>query len=413
MRAAIVGYGLSGKSAEKILREILKVDNIAIFDDKQDGFKPTADFDDENFDLVVVSPGLNIEKLNVNNKSKVISEYELVFNLVKDKTFIGITGSNGKSTTTFLTSQILNKIGLKSVACGNIGYPLGYAIFDDFDYFVVEFSSFQIDLMRKGEFLDAGVIINITPDHLDRYKTFENYLKSKVRLSELLKDDGFFVVGKDITSYIANYDLCIDTDFNDYPKLKGDVLYFENFYINVNHFPLVGKHNLVNLSFALEIVNNFYELKGDVTHLIEDLKGLPHRCEIVREIDGILFVNDSKGTNVDSTKTALKGLDGKIILLLGGLDKDGDFSELNDDIKKKCKAVVCFGRDAKNIYDQIDFEKKILVNKLKEAFDTSTELAKSGDIVLLSPGCASFDEFNNFEERGEYFKKLVDEYASK
>jgi len=413
MKAAILGYGVSGKSSENLLKHLLNINDILIYDDKDSDCLPIKEFNDEFFDLVVISPGINLSNLAIKDKRKIVSEYELSFNLAKNKTFIGITGTNGKSTTTFLTSQLFEKVGLKSVACGNIGYPLGEAILEDYDYFIVEFSSFQIDLLKEGKYLDAAAIINLTPDHLDRYGSFEKYVNSKLRISKMLKECGYLVVGKDITAYFDDYDTVIDSQFKEYPKLDDDCLIFGEFYINIRKFPLIGNHNLVNLSFALEILSQFYDLKGDVTDLITDLKGLAHRCEIVDTINGITFVNDSKGTNVDSTLTALNGFEGNVILLLGGLDKEGDFSKLNDVVNEKCKYVICFGKDGEKIYQQINFSKKFLVSNLKEAFDMGVSVAKKGDTILLSPACASFDEFKNFEERGEYFKKMVKEYGSK
>ncbi|MGA1846316.1 UDP-N-acetylmuramoyl-L-alanine--D-glutamate ligase [Deferribacter abyssi] len=410
MKAAILGYGKSGRSAEELLRTYYQIDEIVIYDDKLVDYEDLVNFDDSIFDIIVVSPGFDTKSLKINTK-KIVSEYELAFNLLRDKKIIGITGSNGKSTTTYLTAQLMNKAGIKSIACGNIGFPIGEAINNDYDVYVVEFSSFQIDLMRNGEYLDAGIITNITPDHLDRYGIMENYINSKLRLRELLKQDGEFIVGSSVVDVLKDTDktIVVDESLKQYPMQKGNILEFGNFFVDLNKFPLIGNHNVVNLAFALSLSNIFLDLKGDCTYLIENLKGLPHRCEYFAKKNGIIFINDSKATNVDSTFAALIGITNPVVLLLGGKDKGGDFSKLIEIIQNNCRYVICFGEDGAKIYDQLtDIKNKILVKNLYHAVEKAAEIAKQGDVVLLSPGCASFDEFQNFEHRGDYFKELVE-----
>ncbi|KAA0257859.1 UDP-N-acetylmuramoyl-L-alanine--D-glutamate ligase [Deferribacter autotrophicus] len=410
MKVAILGYGKSGQSAEKLLRKYYQINEIVIYDDRLDEYESLINFNDALFDMVVVSPGLDTKSLQINEK-KIVSEYELAINLIRDKKIIGITGSNGKSTTTYLTAQLMNRAGIKSVACGNIGFPLGEAIQDDYDVYVVEFSSFQIDLMRNGEYLDAGVITNITPDHLDRYGLLENYINSKLRLRKLLKCDGELITGSSVAEMMDETEeiIIIDETLEQYPKKDGNILNFRNFYVDLSKFSLIGSHNIINLSFALSLANVFLDLNGDCTHLIENLRGLPHRCEYLGEKNGIIFINDSKATNVDSTFTALKGITRPVVLLLGGKDKGGDFSKLTEVIQNKCRYVICFGEHGLKIYDQLaNVRDKILVKNLFNAVERAAEIAKKGDVVLLSPGCASFDEFQNFEHRGDYFKELVE-----
>jgi len=408
MKAAILGYGKSGQTAKRLL-EIKGTETIEIYDDKMDGFKGIKDFNYEEFDTVVVSPGIDLTNIDLPTE-RITSELELAFEFIKDKKIIGITGTNGKSTVTFLTAQLLKNIGINAEFCGNIGVTVGDTyLLKNPDVYVVEVSSFQLDLLKRFRF-DTSTITNITPDHLDRYKTMDRYITSKSRMVEFTEGVSFLEKGgwNEIFKKYENIKY-VDGELKSYPLLNGNLLEFEDFYVDVNRYNLFGFHNIVNLSFALLLTDQIVRLKGDVTGLVENLTPLEHRCELVTEINGVKYINDSKGTNVDSTLTALKSSSYPTTLILGGKDKNGDFSVLSDEINKKAKLVICCGAAGDKIYnslkDIIDV-KIVRVDLLKDAISLAYRETKEGT-VLFSPACASFDEFNNFEERGRFFKNYV------
>lgn len=408
MKAAILGYGKSGQTAKRLL-EIKGTETIEIYDDKMGGFKGIKDFNYEEFDTVVVSPGIDLTNIELPTE-RITSELELAFEFIKDKKIIGITGTNGKSTVTFLTAQLLKNIGINAEFCGNIGVTVGDTyLLKNPDVYVVEVSSFQLDLLKRFRF-DTSTITNITPDHLDRYKTMDRYITSKSRMVEFTEGVSFLEKG-DWNEIFKKYENVkyVDGELKSYPLLNGNLLEFEDFYVDVNRYNLFGFHNIVNLSFALLLTDQIVRLKGDVTELVENLTPLEHRCELVTEINGVKYINDSKGTNVDSTLTALKSSSYPTTLILGGKDKNGDFSVLSDEINKKAKLVICCGAAGDKIYnslkDIIDV-KIVRVDLLKDAISLAYRETKEGT-VLFSPACASFDEFNNFEERGRFFKNYV------
>jgi len=408
MKVAILGYGKSGKTAEKLLK-ISNITHIDIYDDKIKEYKPIKAFDEKNYDVVVVSPGIDIFLFNI-SKEKLTSELDLAYSFISDKKILGITGTNGKSTTTYLTAEILKNAGYKGDFCGNIGRTVGDLYLDkDPDIYVIEVSSFQIDLLKEYRF-DALAITNITPDHLDRYKTMEKYILSKRRVGEFTKGK-LFLEKNEWNRYF--YDIknivFVDPELKNSPKLEKNILSFGDFYVDIDKYKLFGFHNVLNLAFALLLANEVASFSGDISHLIENLNALEHRCEFVAEINGVKYINDSKGTNVDSTLTALKSSNYPTTLILGGKDKDGDFTTLTDEINKKTSLVICCGAAGDKIYNSLKGKIKpkiVKVERLKDALLYAYNETKEG-VVLFSPACASFDEFNNFEERGRFFKQWV------
>jgi UDP-N-acetylmuramoylalanine--D-glutamate ligase len=408
MKVAILGYGKSGKTAEKLLK-ISNITHIDIYDDKIKEYKPIKAFDEKNYDIVVVSPGIDIFSFNI-SKEKLTSELDLAYSFISDKKILGITGTNGKSTTTYLTAEILKNAGYKADFCGNIGRTVGDLYLDkDPDIYVIEVSSFQIDLLKEFRF-DALAITNITPDHLDRYKTMEKYILSKRRVEEFTKGK-LFLEKNEWNRYF--YDIknivFVDPEMKNSPKLEKNILSFGDFYVDIGKYKLFGFHNVLNLAFALLLANEVASFSGDISHLIENLNALEHRCEFVAEINGVKYINDSKGTNVDSTLTALKSSNYPTTLILGGKDKDGDFTTLTDEINKKTSLVICCGAAGNKIYNSLKGKIKpkiVKVERLKDALLYAYNETKEG-VVLFSPACASFDEFNNFEERGRFFKQWV------
>lgn len=425
MKVAIVGFGKSGK-ASKALLEGRNIKNIDIFDDKDSAYPNISELD-LSYDEIVLSPGVDFNRFEAIKeyikRGKVRSEIELAYGEMKSGAkVIAITGTNGKSTTTHLTSQILNNAGVKAIACGNIGFPYAEAVKDkSIDAFVIELSSFQIDILYNFV-ADAACIINVTQDHLDRYKTMENYYKSKLRLMHFTSKDGIFLTGKDtqlinasiLQKFQARF---IDETFKGFPKLKDNILDFTKFQVDISSFSLFGRHNLVNLSFALLLADKVADFKGDVTELLKGLTAMPHRVEEVARFNDIVWINDSKATNVDSVQVALTSIEKPSTLLIGGRDKKSDYTPLASLINKNISTICYFGEAGGLIKSQIS---DLLEGVVEESYDSlhsaTKEIAsrfkgsKERQTIILSPACTSFDEFKSYEDRGEKFKEYIYKY---
>jgi UDP-N-acetylmuramoylalanine--D-glutamate ligase len=379
---------------------------------------------------VIKSPGIP-DKAPIIKKLKekgipVISEIEFAGRYT-DAKIIGITGSNGKTTTSSLTYHILHEAGVNVGLAGNIGKSFAYQVATEkFDWYVLELSSFMLDDMFKFK-VDVAVLLNITPDHLDRYDyKMENYVASKFRIAQnqtaadyfiYCADDPETVTGmKDRTFGAQLLPFSIQQKFEPGAYLDEN----ENIVINTKqaHFTmsiqelaLQGKHNIYN-SMASGIVAKVLELRNEtMRESMGNFKAIEHRLEFVANISGIRFINDSKATNVNSTWYALESMGSEVVLILGGVDKGNDYSMLNDLVKQKVKAIVCLGKDNKRIHDAFDDMVELIVNtsSAQEAAQVAYHLAAKGDTVLLSPACASFDLFKNYEDRGRQFKDAVKE----
>ena len=367
-----------------------------------------VEFRDE-YDCVVMSPGIDQRKMNA--PKKYTSEIELAHKKIPaDAAVVAVTGTNGKSTVTTLIAQIFKKCGVQSVACGNIGLTYAEAVSGfPFSAYVVELSSFQAGMLKEFS-ADCVVVTNLAEDHMDRYEDMNAYVADKMNLLKFIKPDGRLIIEDeqyliDKTSGYKGEKVKVGN------TLKEGKLDFGHFYVNTKNFPLKGKHNLTNLSFALQAVDGLVGLKGDVTYMVEDLRGLEHRCEHVANINGVEYINDSKGTNVHSTLTALKGFDEKVVVILGGKDKSGDFETLKDVINDKCVSVIAYGDAGEKICGVLSGIVKVPVYKvpnLESAVNKAFQVAVAGQKVVLSPACASFDEHRSFEHRGTHFKELVE-----
>jgi UDP-N-acetylmuramoylalanine--D-glutamate ligase len=376
-----------------------------------------------NSDLIVLSPGVpplpQIEKAQKEG-IEVISEVELAFHYLKGK-IIGITGSNGKSTTTVLIYQILKETGLKAYLAGNIGFPLiSYASSSlENGIFVAELSSFQLKYIKEFQPYIA-IFLNITPDHLDWHPDFNDYYQSKKNLFLSQGPEDFAILNADdpkvwilknelkakvlpfsrkkkfgIGAYINNGNILIITD-------KSETQ------LDARNIILKGPHNQENIMASVLAASLLGVSEEIIKNVIYNFKGLEHRLEKVTEINGIEFYNDSKATNVDATLKSIQSFDKNIILILGGRDKHGDFTKLREEIKRRVKKLILIGeareKIRKALEETVPFQ---YVQSLKEAVRVSFNSAKSGDIVLLAPACASFDMFENFEHRGKVFKQEV------
>ncbi len=376
---------------------------------------------------VIKSPGIPekaplVKKLRERGVS-VISEIEFAGRYTSAKK-ICITGSNGKSTTTMLTYHILKNAGLNVGLAGNIGKSFAWQVAEaSFDIYVLEISSFMLDDMY-GFKADIAVLLNITPDHLDRYDyKMENYADSKFRILRNQTDRDVFIYCEDDPETIKGLHLhgikANAFPFSIQKKLEKGA-YLENkeikintdtsqFNMSISELALQGKHNVYN-SMASGIVAKVLELRNEtIRESMGSFKNIEHRLEHAGSISGIDFVNDSKATNVNSTWYALESMNTDVVLILGGVDKGNDYSMLKDLVKDKVRAIVCLGKDNKRIHDAFEEDVDVIVNTFsaKEAVEIAYHLAKKGDTVLLSPACASFDLFRNYEDRGEQFKAAV------
>ena len=369
-------------------------------------------------DLIVISPGVPSKSsfvLELEEKGKdIISEIEFASYFIESK-IIGITGSNGKSTVTSMIYHILKESGVEATIGGNIGIPLIKFAEENSEYFVVELSSFQLEKIKKFKPF-ISVLLNITPDHLDRYSNFEDYAIAKFNIFKNQKDTDFAVLNIE-DEYIKNNLNTIKAskvlysirkeNVNIYTK-NNKIIYKDEEVLNFSDIPLLGIHNIENTMAVVGVMKIVGLKNSEIKKGIKTFKGLEHRTELCGEINGVKFINDSKATNIDATYKALISFDSPIILILGGKDKGGDFTVLNDLIKSKVKKLILIGAAREKIKKQLDKDIEFIeVNTMEEAVRTSYSLAEKGDLVLLSPACASFDMYKNFEERGRDFKNLV------
>lgn len=384
-----------------------------------------------NADVIVKSPGIP-QKAAIVKKVRekgieVLSEIEFAARYTSAK-LICITGSNGKSTTATLTWFILHKAGLNVGLAGNIGKSFALQVANEsFDYYVLEISSFMLDDMTQLK-ADFAVLLNITPDHLDRYDyKMENYVESKFKIIQNQQEDDFFIYDIDDEEILKGLNKykskAAYIPFSQQKVLNEGAFLDENstiiikvtnqptFAMSINELALQGKHNVYN-NMASGIVAKVLELRNEsIRESMGEYQNIAHRLEHVAQIAGINFINDSKATNVNSVWYALESMPANVVLIMGGVDKGNDYNILKDLIHSKVSAIVCIGKDNARIHEAFDDETEVIVNtnSMKEAVTLAYHLAKKGDTVLLSPACASFDLFKNYEDRGDQFKAAVRE----
>lgn len=377
-------------------------------------------------DLVVKSPGIpDKAPLIVALKAKgvkIISEIEFAGYYCKAKT-ISITGSNGKTTTTLWTHHILRKAGFNVGLAGNIGQSFAKQVAEnDFDFYVLEISSFQLDDMVDFR-ADIAILTNITPDHLDRYNyEMQNYVDSKFRILQNQTGDNWFIYNQDdpiITAEIAKRNLPMklvpfsikeEISFGGYATNEQIIINInKQFNMSIHELALKGKHNTQN-ALAAGLASRILEIRKDVVReSLQDFTNVEHRLEFVAKVNGIEFINDSKATNVNSAWFALESMDKPVIWVVGGVDKGNDYSELTPLVKDKVKAIICLGIDNQKIIEAFQnvVETIVEAKSASEAVTLGYQLAKKEETVLLSPACASFDLFENYEDRGNQFKQAV------
>ncbi|MGD9976849.1 MAG: UDP-N-acetylmuramoyl-L-alanine--D-glutamate ligase [Bacteroidales bacterium] len=380
-------------------------------------------------DEVIKSPGIPDKAplvVKIHEKAiPVISEIEFAGRFTNART-ICITGSNGKTTTTSLIYHMMQKAGLNVGLAGNIGNSFAYQVAENsYDYYVIELSSFQLD----GIFAfrpDIAILLNITPDHLDRYDyKMQNYVESKFRITRNLSEDDCFIFCSDDAVTVEQLKKIVlraqqlmfsqKTKDNQTSWIENEHLFINyndsDFSMSINELSLKGKHNIYN-SMAAGIAGHVLNIRKEVIReSLSDFQGVEHRLEQVLTIRGVCYVNDSKATNVNSTWYALESMDTPVVWIVGGIDKGNDYSELMDLVKAKVKAIICLGVDNAKLHNVFGdlIVPMVDAHSADEAVQQAYKLASSGDTVLLSPACASFDLFENYEDRGRKFKAAVRE----
>lgn len=383
-----------------------------------------------NASIVIKSPGIP-EKAPIIKEIrakgiKIISEIEWAYQHIVNSKIVAITGSNGKSTTTVLTYDVFKKGGYDVSLVGNIGISFAKQVaLNPTEWYVIEVSSFQLDDIETFRPFVA-VLLNISPDHLDRYDySYDNYIDAKFKIFENQTAEDFAVINMDdpiiqqkltqikIQSQLLSITMNDQLNNNDGALFKNDNIQInvqdDEFAQSINDLMVKGKHNIYN-TMAAGISAKVSNIRNEfLRESFSTFNGLEHRLEFVATVRGVEFINDSKGTNLNSVWYALESMKKDVVLILGGQDKGNDYNEIMDLVKEKVKAIVCLGINNEPIHNAFAGVVKDIIDthSATDAVSTAYYLAAEGDVVLLSPGCASFDLFKNFEDRGEQFKKAV------
>ncbi len=380
-----------------------------------------------NADIVMKSPGIadkvSIVKKIVEKGIPVISEIEFAAPFT-NATIIGITGSNGKTTTTMLTYHLLKSAGLNVGLGGNIGKSFAWQVADEsFDFYVLELSSFQLDGIVTFK-PHIAIITNISPDHLDRYEyKYENYIASKFRITKNQTELDYLIYDADdeaINEWLQKnktkaqlLPFSITKQIENGSFLKNKTMEIninqEEFLMETSQIALEGKHNLKNAMAATSVAQLMRIRKDTIRESLSNFQGVEHRLEKVLKIQNVQYINDSKATNVNAAFFALDSMSTPTVWIVGGVDKGNDYSELMALVNEKVKAIICLGVDNKKIIDAFGniVDVMIEVDSMSDAVKMSQRLTEKGDSVLLSPACASFDLFENYEDRGKQFKQAV------
>ena len=441
-KIVILGAGESGKGTAILAQQkgydilvsdagIIAPEIKSLFDQKGIRWEENKHSTDEilKSDLVMKSPGIpeNVAIVKAIRAAGIVLQSEIEFaSHFTSATIIGITGSNGKTTTTLLIHHLLEKAGLNVGLAGNIGTSFAQQVAEqDFDYYVLEISSFQLDDIH--DFAPAiGVITNITPDHLDRYNNdFSQYVASKLRLTMNQTKDQFLLFNADDAQLTAVIDQS-NTAAKKIPfgmtkaAASGTIFQDETItinttktttMINTTQFPLQGRHNLLNAMAAASVASLLEISKDSIRNSLLSFTAVEHRLERVLKIQNRTYINDSKATNVNATFYALESMEGQTVWIVGGVDKGNDYSSLLPLVREKVKAIICLGVDNEKIIESFSPVVDLLVEtqSMREAVKMAHKLAGKREYVLLSPACASFDLFKNYEDRGNQFKEAIRE----
>ena len=441
VKCLILGGGISGiGTAQLAIKngfDVFVSDNGFLKDETKEKFKTWGVFWEENVkissflhntDWIMKSPGISNSSESVLYAKKlgipIISEIEFASRYTNAK-IIGITGTNGKTTTTELTYHILKNSGFNIGIAGNIGKSFAQQVAENYyEIYVLELSSFQLDDIVNFS-PDIAVITNITPDHLNRYNNnFDDYINSKLNISSNQDKDQFLIINADDPILMEAIEKTkieaekhyfgINMKGNSTTSLKNESIRITNknnnsTMISAKTFPLQGRHNLLNAMAASTVASIFKIDKNNIRESLSNFRCLPHRLERVLTIQGVNYINDSKATNINSVFYALETLNTKVIWIAGGVDKGNDYKQLLPLVREKIKAIICLGKNNKRLVEAFHDITDVIVEtqSIKEAVKIAHNLSKKKETVLLSPGCASFDLFENFEDRGNQFKKAV------
>ena len=439
-KITVIGLGISGKAAAQLANYLgAKVfasdsgDNKAVNSNAMDLMQhhiasETGIHSDQIFDsdLWIISPGVpkdcKIVKKALGKGIPIVSEIEFASWFTKTP-IIAITGSNGKTTTTNIISQMCNTDNLNGIIAGNMGIPFSERVLNEIhnpnskNVFILEISSFQMEFITHF-CPNIAVYTNISPDHLDRHGSLNNYIQMKLNMIKNINENGHIVYNKDdqqLSKLFKDYNTnavpysisCSDLMF----ELNQKMIYDSkgNNIININQISLIGQHNLSNLFAAATAAKLMGVSNKEISLVMKEFSNIEHRLEYVCSINDVKYINDSKATNIDSVKVALTSFNQPIILILGGKNKGADFRLLLPHIKSShVRDIISYGEAGEEILTALgDAVRSVNVTDLNSAVKTAQSLATPGDIILLSPGCASFDQFQNFEERGNYFKSII------
>jgi UDP-N-acetylmuramoylalanine--D-glutamate ligase len=407
--ALVVGLGKSGQAAARLLKE--KGANAVGADDQQVTFsgevRQVRPESLEGIDLVVASPGVPLSlPLFAEARRRgieIVGEVELASRFIEEP-ILGVTGTNGKSTTTALCGHLLESAGLRVFVGGNLGNALSNRLLDHgkLDATVCELSSYQLEGIVAFR-CAAAAVLNLTPDHLDRYASLDDYAAAKARIFENQREgDRAVLNAKDPRV----------SEMRTRPGVLRVLIDPRTDKLELKAKTLRGAHNLENALAARALAQHLRIPDQALQRGLDSYPGLPHRLEPVRTLVGVEWINDSKATNVDSVEKSLTAFAGNVILILGGRGKGAPYAPLRPLIRERVKAILTIGEDANKVADELgDLRPLHACETLPAAVEKARSLAKAGDVVLLSPACASYDQFKNFEERGEQFKALVGRLA--
>jgi UDP-N-acetylmuramoylalanine--D-glutamate ligase len=437
---SVIGAARSGLGAAKLIKRLGGIPFVSDSGSKEKFVEAKSVLENEKiqyeinghtekvFDcsLMIVSPGvpLNAEVLiNARNKHiELISEIELAYHYCKGK-IIAITGTNGKTTTTSLCGHVFNTCGFRTHVAGNIGLAFSELVTEvtEHEFVALEVSSFQLDLINQFK-PDVAIILNITPDHLDRYdNNLQLYAESKQRIYSNQQEKNYLILNYDSETtikYLKDYKsksfyFSLNQKQNNGCYLSGDDVVFrindsENFRCKRTDINIRGEHNLANAMAVISAAKVFNLDNEGITKALQTFENVEHRLELVREVDGIKFINDSKATNVDSVWYALRSFDEPLFLILGGQDKGNDYEQIKQLVIDKVKKIYAIGSSAEKVFNFFHANVKTEIKEtIEDAVNNAIKEARSGEVVLLSPACASFDMYDNYEHRGRIYKEAV------
>lgn len=439
-KISIIGAVRSGIGAAKLAKKIGAIPFVSDFSSEEKIADVIEQLENDNIeyecgghtervydcDFIVTSPGVPTKSSVIQKALElgitIISELEFASYFCKGK-IIAITGSNGKTTTTSLTNHIINNSGKVSYAAGNIGWAFSEICYDvkENEFVVLETSSFQLDWNKEFKpYISA--ILNITPDHLDRYNGFDEYRDAKLSIYKNQIFDNYHIVNfddkfsqRDIENKNVNVIyFSIKEELNNGIYLTGsnEIIYKQQgkeiFTCRVTDLSIKGLHNVANSMVAIVISKLIGCENSEIIKALSSFKGVEHRLEFVKEINGVKYINDSKATNVDSVWYALQSFDTPIFLILGGIDKGNDYNQIKNLVLEKVKKIYAIGKSADKVFNFFHHDTKVEIKEtLQDCIYTANSEAREGEVVLLSPACASMDMFDNYEHRGNVFKEAV------